>query len=110
MCLSRLVIALLFATAAPAQVTGTVTGTLEELTRRYLIDLVRLDTTNPPGNETRVAQYLKTVCDAEGIEGETLGSDPAPLNFVARIKRSGKLRPLLLMPLRDVLPADRSQC
>ena len=105
MCLSRLVIALLFVTAAAAAANDS----LEELTRRYLIDLVRLDTTNPPGNETRVAQYLKTVCDAEGIEGETLGGDPARLNFIARIKGSGKLRPLILMAHSDVVPADRSQ-
>src|SRR5882724_4802564 len=105
MCFSRLVIALLFATAAAAGANDS----LEELTRRYLIDLVRLDTTNPPGNETRVAQYLKKVCDAEGIEGETLGGDPARLNFIARIKGSGKLRPLILMAHSDVVPADRSQ-
>ena len=105
MCLSRLVIALLLATAAAARASDT----LEELTRRYLIDLVRLDTTNPPGNETRVAQYLKTVCDAEGIESETLGGDPARLNFLARIRGSGKLKPLLLMAHSDVVPADRSQ-
>jgi len=93
------------ATAAAAQVSAS----LEDLARRYLIDLIRLDTTNPPGNETRVAQYLKTVCDAEGIASETLGGDPARLNFIARIKGSGKLRPLILMAHSDVVPADRSQ-
>ena len=105
MCLSRLVITLLFVTAAAARANDS----LEELTRRYLIDLVRLDTTNPPGNETRVAQYLRRVCDAEGIEAETLGGDPARLNFIARIKGSGKLRPLILMAHSDVVPADQSQ-
>src|SRR5215471_710526 len=105
MCLSRLVIAILLATAAAS----VANNTLEEMARRYLIDLVRLDTTNPPGNETRVAQYLKTVCDAEGIENETLGGDPARLNFLARIKGSGKRKPLLLMAHSDVVPADRSQ-
>ncbi|PYT21280.1 MAG: hypothetical protein DMG58_32540, partial [Acidobacteria bacterium] len=98
-------ITLLFVTAAAARANDS----LEELTRRYLIDLVRLDTTNPPGNETRVAQYLRRVCDAEGIEAETLGGDPARLNFIARIKGSGKLRPLILMAHSDVVPADQSQ-
>ncbi|HXI43301.1 MAG TPA: M20/M25/M40 family metallo-hydrolase [Bryobacteraceae bacterium] len=92
-------------TAAAARASDT----LEELTRHYLIDLIRLDTTNPPGNETRVAQYLKTVCDTEGIESETLGADPARLNFLARIKGSGKQKPLLVMAHSDVVPADRSQ-
>ena len=35
--------------------------------RQYLVDLIRLDTTNPPGRETRVAQYLKSVMDRESI-------------------------------------------
>jgi len=44
-----------------------------------------------------------------GIASETLGGDPARLNFIARIKGSGKLRPLILMAHSDVVPADRSQ-
>jgi acetylornithine deacetylase/succinyl-diaminopimelate desuccinylase-like protein len=81
---------------------------LGERTRQYLSDLVRLDTTNPPGNETRVAQYLKQVADAHGIVCELLG-DPNRLNFVARLKGNGKGRPLLLVAHSDVVPADRKQ-
>src|SRR5215467_11474081 len=84
-------------------------GDLASLSRQYLADLIRLDTTNPPGNETRAAEYLKKLCDSEGISSETLGADPARLNFVARLPGSGKLRPLLLMAHSDVVPADRSQ-
>ena len=101
----RLAIALLLVSAAG----NAADSDLEQLTRRYLVDLLRLDTTNPPGNETRVAQYLKEVCDTEGISSELIGGDPARLNFVARIKGSGKLRPLLLMAHSDVVPADRTQ-
>jgi acetylornithine deacetylase/succinyl-diaminopimelate desuccinylase-like protein len=81
---------------------------LGERTRQYLSDLVRLDTTKPPGNETRVAQYLKQVADANGIVSDLLG-DPNRLNFVARLKGNGKGRPLLLMAHSDVVPADRKQ-
>src|SRR5579862_1707887 len=77
--------------------------------RQYLADLIRLDTTNPPGNETRVAEYLKKLCDAEGITSQTLGADLGRLNFVARLTGSGKLKPLLLMAHSDVVPADRTQ-
>src|SRR5579871_5859258 len=84
-------------------------GDIAALARQYLIELIRLDSTNPPGNETRVAEYLKKLCDSEGIPGQTLGSDPARLNFVARLPGSGKLKPLLLMAHSDVVPADRSQ-
>src|ERR1700722_15315269 len=82
---------------------------LGERTRQYLTDLVRLDTSNPPGNETKVAQYLKQVADAHGIQCELLGADPNRLNFVARIKGNGRGRPLLLIAHSDVVPADRTQ-
>src|SRR5579872_630049 len=103
--LSRLAIALLLASTSRAAVDRD----LADLARRYLVDLIRLDTTNPPGNETRVAQYLKMVCDEEGIANELLGGDPARQNFMARINGSGTQRPLLLMAHSDVVPADTSQ-
>jgi acetylornithine deacetylase/succinyl-diaminopimelate desuccinylase-like protein len=81
---------------------------LGERANRYLAGLIRLDTTNPPGNETRVARYLERVAEAEGIACETLGGNPARLNFVARLRGSGKARPLLLMAHSDVVPADPS--
>src|SRR6185369_3545744 len=80
-----------------------------DLAARYLPDLIRLDSTNPPGNETRVARYLKQVADREGIAAELLGNDPQRLNFVARLRGTGKQRPLLLIAHSDVVPADRSQ-
>jgi hypothetical protein len=83
--------------------------TAADLAVRYLPELIRLDTTNPPGNETRVARYLKEVADREGIPAELLGPDPARLNFVARLAGTGKRRPLLLIAHSDVVPADRSQ-
>ena len=82
---------------------------LGERTRQYLTDLVRLDTSNPPGNETRVADYLKQVVDTYGISAEVLGGDPRRLNFVARLRGNGRGRPLLLMAHSDVVPADRGQ-
>ena len=63
---------------------------LSDRTRQYLTDLIRLDTSNPPGNETRVAEYLKQVADSYGISAELLGSDPRRMNFVARLKGMAK--------------------
>src|SRR5215472_12671392 len=82
---------------------------LGDRTRQYLADLVRLDTSNPPGNETQVAQYLKQAVEAFGISGELVGGDPKRLNFIARLRGDGKGRPLLLIAHRDVFPADRQQ-
>ena len=59
-------------------------------TRQYLADLIRLDTSNPPGNESKVASYLKQVADSNGIPAELLGNDPKRLNLVARLKGNGK--------------------
>ncbi|MCI0436754.1 MAG: M20/M25/M40 family metallo-hydrolase, partial [Gemmatimonadetes bacterium] len=83
--------------------------TLTARARKYLVDLIRLDSSNPPGNETRVARYLKRVADAEGIPSELIGGDPARLNFLARLEGSGTERPLLLMAHSDVVPVERSQ-
>src|SRR5438093_3290844 len=85
------------------------TSALADRTRKYLEEMLRLDTTNPPGNETRVAEYLKRVAEQEGIACELLGDEPDRLNFVARLRGSGARRPLLLMAHSDVVPADRSQ-
>ncbi len=76
--------------------------------QQYLIELIRLNTTNPPGNETKVANYLKKVADAEGIPCELLGRDPARLNFIAHLGNATG-RPLLLMAHSDVVPADKTQ-
>jgi acetylornithine deacetylase/succinyl-diaminopimelate desuccinylase-like protein len=80
-----------------------------DLSTGYLRDLIRLDTSNPPGNETLVANYLKSVADKEGIPAELVGDDPRRMNFIARLRGSGKQRPLLLMAHSDVVPVDRAQ-
>ena len=82
---------------------------LEERALQYFVALLKLDTSNPPGNETRAARYLKSVCDKEGIPAELLGAEPERLNFVARLKGSGAARPLLLMAHSDVVPVERQQ-
>src|SRR6267143_855302 len=94
------VAAVLFPAIAGAQ-TG---ESVADLAARYLPELIRLDTTNPPGSETRVARYLKAVADRECIPAELLGDNPQRLNFVARLSGSGKKRPLLLMAHSDVVP------
>src|SRR5579871_4743408 len=74
--------------------------------QRYLVELIRINTTNPPGNETRVAEYLKQATASGGIAAELLGNNPKRLNFVARLPsaaRSETMRPLLLMAHSDVV-------
>src|SRR3954449_8099843 len=75
---------------------------LAERARRYLAELVRLDTSNPPGNETRAAAWLQKIARQEGIPCELLGGNPARLNFIARLTGSGVRRPLLVTAEADV--------
>jgi len=81
---------------------------IEQRALGYLVALLKLDTSNPPGNETRVARYLKSICDKEGLGGELLGPEPDRLNFLTRLRGSGSARPLLLMAHSDVVPVEPS--
>ncbi len=102
--LTAALLVLLAAGSLPAQRTP-----LAEEALRHFTALIQIDSSNPPGNETRVAAYLKSVCDREGIANELLGPNPQRLNFLARLPGSGPGRPLLLMAHSDVVPAERSQ-
>jgi len=69
----------------------------------HLVNLVRIDTSNPPGNETLAANYVKAALAAEGIESEMFALDPNRANLVARIKGNGSKRPILIMGHTDVV-------
>ncbi len=73
---------------------------------RHLQALLRIDTTNPPGNETAAAEYLARVLRSEGFEPLVLESAPGRGNLVARLKGTGERAPLLLMCHTDVVPAE----
>src|SRR5207248_2261882 len=75
-------------------------------TIRHLQALLRLDTTNPPGNEILAAEYLAGVLRAEGFEPLVLESAPGRGNVIARLKGSGEAPPLLLYSHTDVVPAE----
>ncbi|MCL4854940.1 MAG: M20/M25/M40 family metallo-hydrolase, partial [Bryobacteraceae bacterium] len=97
--------AILFAVSLGAQ-TG---SPLADRAVEYLQALIRIDSSNPPGNESRVAEYLQTLANEHGIENELLGGDPERLNFIARLRGTGRERPLLLMAHMDVVPAETEQ-
>ena len=72
----------------------------------HLQELLRLDTRNPPGNETLAAEYLRNVLDREGIPSEIVGPAPDRGSIVARLKGDGSERPLLLMSHTDVVAVE----
>jgi len=79
---------------------------MQDKVTRTLQDLIRFDTTNPPGDETPCAEYVRDRLTGEGIEATVLESAPGRGNVVARIGGDGSERPLLLMSHIDVVPAE----
>ncbi len=71
--------------------------------------LLRIDTTNPPGNERVAADYISAVLTKEGIEHALLEKSPGRTSVVARLRGSGKKGPLLLNGHLDVVPVDREK-
>ncbi len=69
----------------------------------HLVNLVQINTSNPPGNETAAANYLKAALAAEGINSELFALDPERANLVARIRGNGSKRPILIMGHTDVV-------
>ena len=82
---------------------------VEEETMRHFQALVRLDTSNPPGNEHLAVEYIKQVFDKEGIPAEVVALDAKRPNIVARLKGNGQKRPLLIMGHTDVVTVDAAK-
>jgi len=68
-------------------------------------ELIRIDTSNPPGNETPAARYLAGYLEASGLETELAGPDPERLNLISRIRGTGEGPSILFMAHTDVVPA-----
>jgi acetylornithine deacetylase/succinyl-diaminopimelate desuccinylase-like protein len=76
---------------------------------KFLTQLVKINTSNPPGNETQAAEYIKGVLATEGIQSQIFESAPGRGNLVARLKGNGKKKPLLLMGHLDVVGVERDK-
>jgi acetylornithine deacetylase/succinyl-diaminopimelate desuccinylase-like protein len=72
----------------------------------HLQNLLRLNTTNPPGNEILAANYLAEVLQQAGYKPTVIESAPGRGNVIARYKGAGAKRPLLLYNHLDVVPAE----
>jgi acetylornithine deacetylase/succinyl-diaminopimelate desuccinylase-like protein len=68
-----------------------------------LQQLIRFDTTNPPGNEAGCIEYLRGLLEEAGCEVELYAKDPARPNLVSRLRGSGSRTPLLLQGHVDVV-------
>jgi acetylornithine deacetylase/succinyl-diaminopimelate desuccinylase-like protein len=84
---------------------------LDEATR-MLQEYVRIDTSNPPGDTRKAADFLAGIFEREGIPVTRYESAPGKAIVYARLKATvpppaGKA--IVLLHHMDVVPADRSQ-
>ena len=77
--------------------------------KEYLVALVKINTTNPPGNEIFAAEYLMDILYKEGINSEIFESVKNRGSIITRIKGSDNLEPLLLLSHLDVVPAEENK-
>src|ERR1041385_2585322 len=73
-----------------------------DLMQQYL----RLNTSNPPGNEIETAKFFKRILDQNGIESEIFEFKPGRANIIARLKGNGSKRPIILLSHMDVVTAE----
>ena len=78
---------------------------IEDEALRWLQDFVRIDTVNPPGNESRAVEFLGNILTHEGISWHSAESAPGRGNLWARLE-GGDKPALILLQHTDVVPAD----
>ena len=71
-----------------------------------LSQYVRINTTNPPGNEIVAARWLAEVLRRDGIEAQIFEPAPGKANLYARLQGDGTARPLVLLNHMDVVLAS----
>jgi acetylornithine deacetylase/succinyl-diaminopimelate desuccinylase-like protein len=70
---------------------------------------VRIDTSNPPGDVTKAADFLVAILEREGVPVTRYESGPGRSIVLSRLKGSGRAKPLLLLHHMDVVPTDASR-
>lgn len=75
----------------------------------HLRQILRFDTTNPPGNELPLGCYLESVLTRAGIETQLLEPAPGRAAVVARITGSGERQPVVLLAHMDVVAVERER-
>jgi acetylornithine deacetylase/succinyl-diaminopimelate desuccinylase-like protein len=101
----------LFSSALSAQSKAPDWNALAREAQTTLQDYLRINTTNPPGNELLAARFLKGILDREGIEAQILDTTelgPNRANLYARLRGNRTKRAIALVHHMDVVPATPS--
>jgi acetylornithine deacetylase/succinyl-diaminopimelate desuccinylase-like protein len=81
-----------------------------DLAVTWMQEYLRIDTTNPPGNEMRAVTFYKKILDQEGIENRVFEYTPGRGDLWARIPHTAgeAKRPIILLNHMDVVTSDAS--
>jgi len=82
---------------------------LRDEASELLQQLIRLDTVNPPGNETAAAELLRDFLAESGVESELYAKVPERANLVARLPGTGDGPSLMLLSHTDTVVADAAE-
>ncbi|MHB0968826.1 MAG: M20/M25/M40 family metallo-hydrolase [Thermoanaerobaculia bacterium] len=82
---------------------------IEREARRWLVDYLKIDTSNPPGNETTAAKWLQGILAREGIDAQLVGDDPARQSVYARLHSGSSEPALILLHHLDVVPVTAGE-
>ena len=97
------------ASAQPSPVRAVDWDALAKETQQVLADYLRINTTNPPGNEMKTALFLKNILEKEGFEVQLLDSSElgaGRVNLYTRLKGNGSKKAIALVHHMDVVPAS----
>ncbi len=88
------------------------TSAIAKEAQGWLADLIKINTSNPPGNEQIAALYITGILAKEGIKAEILDMTPGRSAVVARLRSSAVAQPsraLLLVAHLDTVPVDKTR-
>ena len=87
----------------------TIIDDIQQEIASFLSELIRIDTTNPPGNETKAAQYIADYLAKDGFESQIIESAPGRGSIITRLKGTGQKPNLLLLSHLDVVAANPAE-
>ncbi|MDZ4800114.1 MAG: M20/M25/M40 family metallo-hydrolase [Bryobacteraceae bacterium] len=76
---------------------------------QHFQSVLRIDSSNPPGNETKVVDYLRGVFDREKIPYKVVALEPDRANLIARLKGNGGKQPILILGHTDTVGIQREK-
>src|SRR5207245_10110346 len=101
---SVLIALILFAPLQCRRASAVVQDPFDREAEEALVSYLKINTTNPPGNETAGARFLQQLLLKEGIDATLVGSNPARQSVYARLSSGTNEKALLLLHHIDVVP------